>query len=434
MQRADMPEIYHEKEVVTDTQRCRQVVHILQREIAVSLAGEGVALGREGPLTLVQVGTFYGAVYLFDILVNNELFDKGGLRLLLESDKVAKVTHSCCFLSAALFAQYAVRVRNVFDTQIAHLLISEHEGRQLPERLTLFDVTRCYSGEDNSYGWRSDVRDMWLRRLGDYWGQRPLTNEMVEFAADDAMAIIPEVYRRQYEYLEKNRLLPKFKARVEEEILVEVNQEVKDMRGRRIESTVKDIVRKMDEKYDLDSKLFEILDDDEMYALHLLHFPDAPNISEKVVNFKTKYILQELTKIEEDLHTEQVMISTRNSLGDDIKNYEKHPDERVRTKARHLRIQIYDMLLREIGRRYGGLSAPQIFTELEKQALRSLTPKSQTDPSIEPFVLAQHWIIVENDIDQALFNLRYGHPALQITKDFADRLRTYEKLELTEGT
>ena len=86
-----MPEIYHEKEVVTDVGRCRQVVHRLQRELVVAIAGEGVALGREGPLTLVQVGTFYGAVYLFDVLVNGDLFDKGGLRLLLESENVVKV-------------------------------------------------------------------------------------------------------------------------------------------------------------------------------------------------------------------------------------------------------------------------------------------------------------------------------------------------------
>lgn len=59
------------------------------------MAGEGVALGREGPLTLFLVGTFYGKVYAFDCLVNNELFDKGGLRLLLENTKVLKV--SCNF-------------------------------------------------------------------------------------------------------------------------------------------------------------------------------------------------------------------------------------------------------------------------------------------------------------------------------------------------
>ena len=204
------------------------------------------------------------------------------------------------------------------------------------------------------------------------------------------------------------------------------------MRGSRIEGIVKQIIRKMEEKYDLDIELFESLDDDEMYALHLLQYPDADDISKKVSTFKTKYILKELDKIEDDLYIEQAMISSRNSLADDVKSYEKHPDELVRMKARHLRLKIYELLLREIGRRYGGLSAPQIFTELEKQALRSLTPQSQSDITIEPFVLAQHWIVVESDIDQALFNLKYGHPNLQISKEFVDRLKTYEKLDIEE--
>lgn len=42
-------------------------------------------------------------------------------------------------------------------------------------------------------------KDMYLRRIGDFWSQRPLTCEMLEFAADDVMSFIPEVYRRQSE-------------------------------------------------------------------------------------------------------------------------------------------------------------------------------------------------------------------------------------------
>lgn len=36
-------------------------------------------LGREGFFILFFVGIFYGKVYVFDCLVNNEFFDKGGL-------------------------------------------------------------------------------------------------------------------------------------------------------------------------------------------------------------------------------------------------------------------------------------------------------------------------------------------------------------------
>lgn len=43
------------------------------------------------------------------------------------------------------------------------------------------------------------LKDMYLRRIGDYWSHRPLTSEMLELAADDVMSFIPEVYRRQSE-------------------------------------------------------------------------------------------------------------------------------------------------------------------------------------------------------------------------------------------
>lgn len=43
------------------------------------------------------------------------------------------------------------------------------------------------------------LQEMWMARIGDYWAQRPLTDEMIEYAAGDVMAIIPDVFRNQQE-------------------------------------------------------------------------------------------------------------------------------------------------------------------------------------------------------------------------------------------
>lgn len=227
--------------------------------------------------------------------------------------------------------------------------------------------------------------------------------------------------------------MSKFKARVEEEILVEINQEVKNMRGERIEARVNELLSDLDAEYkDKEIKLEE-LSEDHLYALHLLQYEDALKISPKIDKLKTDYILNELKAIENDLYTDQIMISHRNGLGDDLKLWEKHPDENVKSKARSLRQAIYKIILQEIGRRYSGFSVPQVFTELEKQALRSVTPSSASDPNVDRFVLGQHWVLVEYDIDQALFNLRYGHPQLQISKEFRERLKSYEILDVPES-
>lgn len=78
-------------EVIEDISRCRQVVDILSREEVLAVDCEGVSLGRDGPLTLVQVGTYSGDVYLFDIQRNKDLLKGGKLGQLLESIAIVKV-------------------------------------------------------------------------------------------------------------------------------------------------------------------------------------------------------------------------------------------------------------------------------------------------------------------------------------------------------
>ena len=78
-------------EYVTETPRCMQIVARLEREIVVAVATEGVNVSKEGPLTLLQIGTCSGTVYVFDILLNRDLISKGRLRSILGSEKIVKV-------------------------------------------------------------------------------------------------------------------------------------------------------------------------------------------------------------------------------------------------------------------------------------------------------------------------------------------------------
>lgn len=78
-------------EVISDVDRCKQLVARLQREKVVAMAAEGVNVGKEGPLTLIQIGTCSGLVYVFDILMCRDLIGKGRLRYLLEDENVVKV-------------------------------------------------------------------------------------------------------------------------------------------------------------------------------------------------------------------------------------------------------------------------------------------------------------------------------------------------------
>lgn len=87
--------------------------------IVVSVDCEGINLGIKGTITLVEIGTIHGEAFIFDILQCPEIMDEGGLKSLLESEKVIKIIHDCRNDSVNLFVQFKVLLRNVFDTQVS---------------------------------------------------------------------------------------------------------------------------------------------------------------------------------------------------------------------------------------------------------------------------------------------------------------------------
>ncbi|KAF2357010.1 hypothetical protein FHG87_012238, partial [Trinorchestia longiramus] len=79
-------------EVVVSVRRCRQITNwILATRKPVSLDGEGVNLGPSGPMTLLQLGVHTGQIYIFDLQVESQLMNQGGLKQVLESSEVIKV-------------------------------------------------------------------------------------------------------------------------------------------------------------------------------------------------------------------------------------------------------------------------------------------------------------------------------------------------------
>lgn len=68
---------------------------------AVGVDCEGVNLGRyAGQLTLVQIITADGNIYLFDVLINPEIMTcEGGLGALLQADHITKARDTCLCLT-----------------------------------------------------------------------------------------------------------------------------------------------------------------------------------------------------------------------------------------------------------------------------------------------------------------------------------------------
>lgn len=89
-------------------------------------------------------------IYLFDIQTNNSLI--WALEPLFTSVDVVKVVHDARGDVRALDNYYGIRLRRIFDTQVADLLIQEfQEGNGVPRRSSLNSIARMYGGAVNPY-------------------------------------------------------------------------------------------------------------------------------------------------------------------------------------------------------------------------------------------------------------------------------------------
>jgi len=81
------------KAIVTSIKECSNIVdRILARKSVVGIDFEGVCIGANGQLSLMQVVNEDGLCFIFDLIACPLLMKNGGLQTLLESDEVLKVS------------------------------------------------------------------------------------------------------------------------------------------------------------------------------------------------------------------------------------------------------------------------------------------------------------------------------------------------------
>uniref|UniRef100_T1JFK4 3'-5' exonuclease domain-containing protein n=1 Tax=Strigamia maritima TaxID=126957 RepID=T1JFK4_STRMM len=235
-------------QVVTEIRDSVMIVKELMksRPAIVSLDAEGVNLGPSGPMTLLQIGTYEGEVYLFDVGSNSDLIIDGGLKSLLETEEVVKLVHDCRNDSGALYHQFGVQLKNVFDTQAAHAIIQlQQTGKPVHtvKNISLSTLCKIYGGPVNP---KKDQMKKIYRQDPKFWSRRPLTEEMIVYASYDILALLPTVYKVL------NRLLlpavkPLFHELCREQISAYINvDEVKQKkRSRKVGTEVTDLKAKL---------------------------------------------------------------------------------------------------------------------------------------------------------------------------------------------
>jgi len=173
--------------LITSTKACIKAVQEIMTFPVVAVDCEGVSLSKEGKLCLIQVAT-PKKVYLFDVLKGGErLFFDRGLRYLLESNKIVKVMHDCRKDSEALYFQYDVTLRGVWDSQIAYAVLSQLKGFKTPYPIGLNTLLKACSCEENKF---KDMVKSAMTAMKNFWEVRPLSRMMIDYAAGDVSNLL----------------------------------------------------------------------------------------------------------------------------------------------------------------------------------------------------------------------------------------------------
>jgi len=199
-------------------------------------------------------------VCVFDLITNPEL--AYCLKPLLESDKVVKIVHDVRNKSNALYVQFKIILNNVFDTQVANLVIQQQDtgkpayksryismnklcevyGDQelLKYRYLIKSKTRHSNNSSSNTSSSNRLKDV------NYWRTRPLTTPMIIESTMDVYCLIGGIYQNL-----KSKLKPEYEPLFDqlnvEGVLARIKpDEIRSAKkGRKIDLEVIDLKRKL---------------------------------------------------------------------------------------------------------------------------------------------------------------------------------------------
>lgn len=161
-----------------------------------TLQAEAGTNGIHGRLCLIQIGTASGEVYAIDIFeLGLRAFDLG-LRQLLENPAITKVAHDFRQDADALWHQFMVSPKNLFDTQLCDVLIRRLKGM----RTTYVSGSAKLATNHNiqaqtipGYGLLTQEQKTLIHERFSQdrhlWERRPIPEDMVIYAKADVLPL-----------------------------------------------------------------------------------------------------------------------------------------------------------------------------------------------------------------------------------------------------
>ncbi|OTF76120.1 hypothetical protein BLA29_009982, partial [Euroglyphus maynei] len=191
--------------IVVKNKDCEMIVNEIFSSVTggncpvIGLDVEGINLGTSGEVTLIQISYRKPIIrhnnngiqiVLFDVFLNPTIIESG-LKKLLESEDVVKVGHDVRTNSASLYRCFGITLKNVFDTQVAHLIIQQQlTGRPAykpTKYISFYTLCNVYGGLNLNPKQKDRLHKIY-RKDYKYWKNRPLTDEMIQFAVTEVYA------------------------------------------------------------------------------------------------------------------------------------------------------------------------------------------------------------------------------------------------------
>ncbi|KAK5584698.1 hypothetical protein RB653_006314 [Dictyostelium firmibasis] len=175
-------------------------IHEIKKEKLIGLDIEAVEMGKKGEISLVQISTPNGHIYIFDIIkMGGDVIPfKYGLKEILESVKILKVVHDCRRDSEILFHRYQVELAYIYDVQIAHALVQKKVQGNVPIRRygfnELIDLYTSRKYSEVCVNIKYKVKKQFENDSG-IWGSRPLSKDFIDYASLDAACLLPVYYQ-----------------------------------------------------------------------------------------------------------------------------------------------------------------------------------------------------------------------------------------------
>ncbi|VVC27017.1 Hypothetical protein CINCED_3A000680 [Cinara cedri] len=183
------------KAIVTSVKECSNIVdRIIAQKSAIGIDFEGVCIGANGQLSLMQIVNEDGLCFVFDLIAGPQLIKSGGLQTLLESEEVLKVINDCRNESLNLYVEFGIAMKNVFDIQAAIAVIQYQETGQPVYKTKNWNLNAICE----KYGLPINPSKDQLRTLHKkdqrYWLRRPLSRDMLAYAVSDVLTFMPQLY------------------------------------------------------------------------------------------------------------------------------------------------------------------------------------------------------------------------------------------------